>query len=122
MLVHAGSGNWTYLQTSTVICRKMAQSVFLKQNDDRKDGSFLLYASLFSSPLPRSSMARDDLPRAHDTPQTIKYLNRLAFRASTRITTEKESYYMMLSEHCEPSPLYSLGCGVLKYVPTVEMR
>jgi hypothetical protein len=66
-----------------------------EQNDDQQEDSFRLYASLFSSPLSRSSMPRDHLPRAHDTPQTTKYMKpfvavRLASFASTRITTERE--------------------------------
>ncbi|GFG05571.1 putative uridine kinase C227.14 [Aspergillus lentulus] len=67
-----------------------------EQNGDRQDDSFRLYASPFSSPLPRSSMPRHDLPRAHDTPQTINYMKksfvavRLTSSASIRITTEEE--------------------------------
>ncbi|KAF4190137.1 hypothetical protein CNMCM7927_004867 [Aspergillus lentulus] len=67
-----------------------------EQNGDRQDDSFRLYASPFSSPLPRSSMPRHYLPRAHDTPQTINYMKksfvavRLTSSASIRITTEEE--------------------------------
>jgi hypothetical protein len=66
-----------------------------EQKGDRHHDSFHLYASPFSSPLPRSSMPRDHLPRAHDTPRTVKYMKSfvavpLASFASTRITTEEE--------------------------------
>ncbi|KAK9596700.1 hypothetical protein V6000_000404 [Aspergillus fumigatus] len=92
----------------------------LEQNGDRHDDTSHLYASLFSSPLPRSSMPRDGLPRAHDTPQTISFIKKSFCRSLPHISHQlgllpkRKGHYMLLSEHCEPSPLYGLGRGVWK--------
>ncbi|KAF4277085.1 hypothetical protein KXW98_006354 [Aspergillus fumigatus] len=69
-------------------------------------------------------MPRDGLPRAHDTPQTISFIKKSFCRSLPHISHQlgllpkRKGHYMLLSEHCEPSPLYGLGRGVWKILET----